>query len=75
MSVLGIVITIIILANAIPVLWPMATTAGANITAMTGTDSGTTMIIAFWPVALLIIGIGIAVAIIVFALKQFGLMS
>ena len=74
-GLIGIVVTIIILANAIPVLWPMATDASANVTAMTGTDEGTQIIVAFWPIALLVIGIGLAVGVVIFGLKKFGLMG
>ena len=74
-AIISIVIVIIVLANAIPVLWPMATSASANITAMTGTDAGTTTIQAFWPVVLLLVGIGIAIGLIVFAMRKFGIFS
>lgn len=70
------VVVLIVLGFAIPVLWPMvATTATANITAMTGTDEGTVMIKAFWPIILMLVGLGISVGLIVYALKRFGLMS
>lgn len=74
-SLIAVVVVIIVLAYAIPVLWPIAVTASANISSMSGTDAGTTTIQAFWPVVLLIVGLGIAVGLIVFALKKFGLMS
>jgi hypothetical protein len=66
---------IVVLGYAIPVLWPVATTASENITAMTGTDEGTVIIKAFWPVVLLLVGLGAAVGLIVFALKQFHILS
>ena len=74
-AVSGIVVTIIVLARAIPVLWPLATEASANITAMEGTDAGTTTIVAFWPVVLLIVGLGVAIGLIVYALKRFNILS
>lgn len=74
-SLIGAVVMIIVLARAIPVLWPLATSASGNITAMTGTDAGTTTIQAFWPVILLLIGLGMAVGLIVWALKKFGVLS
>ena len=73
-AVISIVVTIIVLANAIPVLWPLATTASGNITAMVGTDAGTSLIKQFWPIVLLLVGIGIAIALIVYALKKFGVL-
>ena len=74
-AIISIVVTIIVLANAIPVLWPLATTASANITAMTGTDAGTTTIQAFWPIVLLLVGLGIAIGLIVYALKKFNVLG
>ena len=74
-SVISLVVVIIVLATSIPILWPMATEASGNITAMTGTDAGTETIQAFWPVVLLIVGIGVAVGLIVYALKEFGIMG
>lgn len=74
-SLIGVVVTIIVLAKTIPVLWPMATEASGNITAMEGTDEGTQMMIAFWPIVLLIIGLGVAIAVIVFALRKFNVMG
>lgn len=74
-SLIGVVVVIIVLASAIPILWPMAVDASGNITAMTGTDAGTDMIQGFWPVALLIVGLGLGIAVIVYALKQFNVMD
>lgn len=74
-SLIGVVVVVIVLATTIPVLWPLATDASTNITSMTGTDAGTTTIQTFWPIILLIIGLGLAVGLIVFALQKFGLIS
>lgn len=72
-AVIGVVITVTVLAYAIPVLWPVATTASENITSMTGTDAGTSTLKAFWPIALLIVGLGMAVGVIYFGLRAFGI--
>jgi len=74
-SFLGVVITVIVLANAIPILWPMMETASANITSMNTTTQGGNLFVSFWPIALLIIGIALAISVIVYALKQFGVMD
>ena len=74
-SIIGVVVVLIVLGASVPILWPLATTYSANITSMTGTDAGTTTMQAIWPVALLVIGLGLGVGLIVFALKKFGLMS
>lgn len=75
MALIGVVVTILILGTVIPILWPLASATTTNITAMSGTDTGTTMIKTFWPIALLLIGVGIGVAVIVYALKEFGILS
>lgn len=74
-GIIAVVVVIIVLANTIPVLWPMATTASENITSMSGTDAGTTTMKAFWPIALLMCGLGIGVGMIVFGLRKFGLIG
>ncbi|OGM08558.1 hypothetical protein A2Z67_01815 [Candidatus Woesebacteria bacterium RBG_13_36_22] len=74
----GIIITsvvLIVIAVAFPVLWPLVTGAGGNITAMVGTDAGTTTVQAFWPIVLLLVGLGVAVGLIMYALKKFNVMS
>lgn len=73
MAIIAVVIVLIVLAYTVPVLWPIAVTAGANITGMTGTDAGTTTMVAFWPIVELLVGLGIAVALVVYAVRKFGL--
>lgn len=74
-AIISVVIVIIVIAYAWPVLWPIATTAGDNISAMTGTDAGTTTVQSFWDVVLLLVGLGVAVGLVVFALKKFGVLG
>lgn len=74
-SLITIVVVIIVLANAIPVIWPLAIASSGNITAMTGTDAGTTTIQAFWPIVLLLVGLGIAIGLITFAVKRFKILT
>lgn len=66
---------LIVIATAFPILWPIVTSAGGNITAMAGTDAGTTTVQSFWPIVLLLVGLGIAVGLIVYAMKKFGLFA
>ena len=73
-GIIGVVVVLLVIGTVFPVLWPMVTgSVTANITAMTGTDAGTTTIQAFWPVILLVVGMGLAVGLIMFGLKKFGL--
>ena len=70
-GLLAVMITLIVLGSAIPVLWPLIASSGENITAMTGTDQGPVFIQTFWPIVLMLIGLGIAVGLIIFAIKKF----
>lgn len=74
-AIVTVVVVIIALSRAIPILWPMATEASGNITAMTGTDAGTTTIQAFWPLILLLVGLGIAIGLVIYALKKFNVLG
>ena len=79
MGILGalfaVCIVLIVIAYSFPVLWPMVTTAGENITGMSGTDAGTTTFQAFWPMVLLFVGLGVAIGLVIFAVKKFGLLT
>jgi hypothetical protein len=69
------VVTIVVLGAIVPSLWPMMTATSESIAALNGTDVGTVFLKSGWPVAILIIGIGIVVALIYFALRQFGILG
>ena len=68
-------VVLIVIATAFPIIWPMVTSASGNISAMTGTDAGTTTLQGFWPLILLVVGIGIAIGLIMYGLKKFQIMS
>ena len=68
-------VVLIVIATAFPIVWPMVTSASSNITGMTGTDAGTTTVQGFWPLILLVVGIGIAIGLIMYGLKRFGVLS
>jgi hypothetical protein len=72
-KVLGLILTFIVLGCALPALWPMLGTVTEDVTSMNVTgDAGGALIKTVWPVGLLLMGIGIAVALILFTLKKFG---
>ena len=76
-------VVLIVIATAFPIIWPMVTEAGynivgdvaANVTGMTTTDAGTTTVQGFWPLILLVVGIGIAIGLIMYGLNKFRVMS
>ena len=74
-AIIGIAVVMLVLGRVIPVIWPMITATSDNISAMTGADAGTVTIQSFWPLILLMIGLGIGVAIIMYAVKKFGLFT
>lgn len=74
-ALVGTIAVLIVMGYAIPILWPLATTASANITAMSGTDAGTSTVKAFYPIVMVIVGLGMGVGIIIFGLKKLGLLS
>lgn len=74
-AVITVVIVLIVLGASIPILWPIAIDYSDNITAMTGTDAGTTTMQALWPLALMLIGLGVAVGLLVYALNKFGVIG
>ena len=74
-ALITVAVVLIVIATAFPIIWPMVTSAGANITAMTGTDAGTTTIQGFWPLIMLVVGIGIAIGLIMYGLRKFGVLS
>lgn len=74
-AIIVVCVVLIVIARAFPVIWPIVTAAGANITAMSGDDAGTTTIIAFWPLVLMLVGLGVGVGLIIFAVKNFGLLK
>ena len=69
------VITLVILGVMLPAFWPMMTASTANITAIEGTDTATVFLKTGWPIAVLLISIGIVIDLIYFALRQFGVLG
>lgn len=63
------------LAALLPVFWPLLTGTGDTVNNLSGTDPATTLLKTLWPIALLVIGIGLAVAVIFYALRKFGVLS
>jgi len=74
-AVVIVALTIIVMGALIPVLWPMLQATTTNITAISGSDAPTTFLKTMWPIAILVVGLGIVVAIIFYALKKFGVMG
>lgn len=74
-AIVVVALALIVLGALIPALWPMLQATTGNITAISGTDTPTVFLKAMWPVALLVTGLGIVIAIILYAMKKFGVMG
>lgn len=74
-GLVSVVVILVVVAAAFPTLWQTVTGASGNITGMAGTDTGTTMVKTFWPIVLLVVGLGIAVGLIMFGLRKFGVLK
>jgi len=70
--IVGAVVLLLIAGYLIVNLWPSITVLSGNVTAMTGTDQGTVIFQALWPVSILVIAIVIIVGLIFWALRHLG---
>lgn len=74
-TVLGVMLAIIVLGVAIPVVWPTFVGTDTAIQAMTETDEATVLFQTFWPIALLIVGLSIAVGVVFYGLRKFNVIG
>lgn len=72
-SIITVTVTVVILGTAVPVLWPLFAGSDTDIQAMTETDSGTVFIQTFWPILILIGGIGLVVGIVYMVMRRFNI--
>ena len=71
-ALLSVLVIFLVLGYTIPTIWPLiSNNASSQISAMTGTDTGTVVLKALFPIAVLLVGIGLVAAIIMYAVKQF----
>jgi hypothetical protein len=63
----------VVVGALIPALWPMFVATDTAIQALSDGSSMTDFLQVMWPISLIVIAIGIAVALIYYALKKFGL--
>ena len=68
--IVGGVVILLIAGYVFVNLWPAVGDVTANVSAMTGTDTGTSIFQALWPVVILIVAIVIVVSLIFWAVKQ-----
>lgn len=69
-GLLGAVVLLVVISKAFPILWPIAANTTA-IDAMTGTDAGTTTFKALYTIVLLLVGLGVIIGLIMYALRRF----
>ena len=71
-KVIYLALGILIVGTIIPAMWPVAVATLTDVSAMNGTDTGTTMIQALWPVGIMVAAIGLGVWLIFYAMRQLG---
>ena len=75
-AIIIVALTLIVLGALIPVLWPMLQDTQTDIDALNATGSVSTSFLQnMWPIALLVVGLGIVVALILYALRKFGVLG
>lgn len=72
-TVIMLVLAILIVGTVIPAMWPLAVESLESIAAMNGTDTGTTMIQALWPVGVMVAAIGLGIWLIIYAIRKLGI--
>jgi hypothetical protein len=68
--VIGGAVIILCVGNAFISMWPQVTVISGNVTAMTGTDLGTTTMKWVFPLVLLVFGLALGIALIMWAINQ-----
>ena len=68
--VVGSVVLLIVAGYLVVKLWPVTYDISGNMTAMTGTDAGTDIFQALWPVLLIIVAIVVIVGMITWSLRK-----
>jgi hypothetical protein len=72
-TVIMLVLAILIVGTVIPAMWPLAVESLTSVAAMNGTDTGTTLIKALWPVGVMVAAIGLGIWLILYAIRRLGI--
>jgi len=73
-AVISVTVGVVVIGAVIVALWPTITGTNTSVQALTQTDAGTTTMKALWPIAIIVIGIGVAAGVVIWACEKFGLM-
>lgn len=74
-AILVAVVMVVLVGTAIVALWPTVQSTATSVAGLTQTDAGTTVLKGLWPLVALVLGAGAAAGLIVWALKEFGLIG
>lgn len=69
-KIVAVVMVPVVLGALFPVLWPLMTGSNTDIQALTDNSTSTEFLKEGWPVFLLVIGIAIVLALILYALRK-----
>lgn len=67
------VVGVVVIGAILVALWPTFIGTGTSVAALTQTDTGTKTLQAIWPIVLVVGGIGISIAALMYILHKFGL--
>lgn len=70
-GVVSVIIVVVVLGALISALWDTMLGSDTAIQALTDTGTATTMLQDMWPIALIVVGVGIAAGIVFYALRKF----
>ena len=76
--VIGVLLIVVVLAALLPVLIPLMLDQSEGVTNLTDDypdDSSVAFLAVMWPIALIVIVIGIGAGVIFFALRRFGVLN
>lgn len=75
-KVIGIIVGVVVLGKVVVAMWPTFIGTDTEVQAISDNSSAAVLMFkTFWPLGLLVLGLGIAVAVIMIALKQFGILG
>ncbi len=72
-TVVSVIVGVLIVGTLIGALWSPLAATDTTIQALTETDAGTTMLKVMWPIALVVVGVGLAAGVVMWVLRKGGL--
>ena len=74
-SIVGVMVGVVVIGTIVVALWDTFVGTDTAVQALVGTDAGTTTLKAMWPIVLVVVGIGVAAGVVMWALRKFGVLN